>query len=114
MAALRRKRAAMGVSLERDRAALERVLADEAAALAQLTALEAANRERLATRQRLLAAVAKAEKEVAGYLASVASTKRSVVYSATEADQRTASRALEQARGYSSGTTHKAHGDGVK
>jgi len=114
MAALRRKRAAMGQGLERDEAALRRVLADEAAALAQLTALEAAHKERLETRQRLLAAVAKAEKEVAGYLASVASTKRSVVYSVTEADQRTASRALEQARGYSTGSMHKSHGDGVK
>ena len=114
MAALKRRRAAMQHAIDRDEAALRQVVLDEAAAVAQLTKLEAAHAERLDAKKRLLAAVAKAEKEVAGFLGSVAATKRAVVYNATEADQRTASRALEKARGYSTGVVNKMHGDGVK
>ena len=114
MAALRRKRAAMQHRLERDEAALARVASDEAAALAQLSALEAANKGRLDTRKSLLAAVAKAEKQVAGFLGTVAATKRAVVYNVAEADQRASSRALEQSRGYSTGVVNRAHGEGVK
>ena len=88
MAALRRKRAAMQQGLERDEARLAQVLRDEAAAAAQLGALEAAHRERLERKRRILAALAAAEKQVAGYIAGVAATKRKVVYNVTEHLQR--------------------------
>ena len=113
MAALRRKRANMAAVIERDEAALKRVLADEAAALAQLTALEEGNKERRAQREGLLTSIARAEKQVAAFVSGVASTKRDVVYNVVEADQRAASRALEEARGYSTGVVNKFHGDGI-
>ena len=46
-------------------------------------------------------------------LMDVGSTKRDVVYNVVESDQRAASRALEEARGYSTGVVNKMHGDGV-
>lgn len=103
MAALRRKRAAMQQGLERDEARLAQVLRDEAAAAAQLGALEAAHRERLERKRGILAALAAAEKQVAGYIAGVAATKRKVVYNVTEHLQRGCadglSRCLQQAVG---------------
>ena len=113
MAALRRKRAIMATAIEREEAALARVVADEEKALAMLTALEAANKARRESRQDLLAAVARAEKQVAAFVSGVAMPKRDVVYNVLESDQRTASRALEEARGYSTGVVNKMHGDGV-
>lgn len=113
MAALRVKREKMAVAIAREEAALARVLADEAGALAQLTALEEGNKARREQRQGLLGAIARAEKQVAAFVSGVASTKRDVVYNVVESDQRAASRALEEARGYSTGVVNKMHGDGV-
>jgi len=114
MAKLRERRAKLGRVQERQAALLARARADEAAAAAALAKLEAANKVRLEDRRRILAALARAEKEMAAFVGGVGATKRQVVYHYTEHVQHEASLALEAARGYSTGTTHKKHSEGVE
>jgi hypothetical protein len=105
--ALRSNRAKMAAQIASDTERLEQLSRDEAVALKAVTDLEAARDARLASKQRILRALAACEKEVAGFTLSASKTTTRTVHAVASQSSSYISSSLESMRGYSTkpGTT---------
>jgi len=109
MVSLRKKRVNLGAVLSKDEAMMERLKRDEAEAKKALKKLEDMYASHILEKKKILAALAKSEKEMASFIKSVSLTTRKVGYTIAEHLQHDVSRSLAAERGYSTGTVHQQH-----